>query len=70
MVLQFLLPVLFLLLFRHYELVKLSAKYVLNEDEIGRNANISIGVIMEAVADRVKSLAGTFSRYTPDCHAE
>ncbi|RPD55142.1 hypothetical protein L226DRAFT_538962 [Lentinus tigrinus ALCF2SS1-7] len=63
---SFLLPTLFLLLSRHYELLKLSAKYVLNEDEIGRNAATSIRVIMNAVEDRVKSLADYFRKMQLD----
>ncbi|RDX48511.1 hypothetical protein OH76DRAFT_1483873 [Lentinus brumalis] len=63
---SFLLPVLFLLLFRHYELLKLSAKYVLNEDEIGRNAVTAIAVIINAVSDRVASLADHFRKMQLD----
>ncbi|KAI0689475.1 hypothetical protein C8T65DRAFT_746144 [Cerioporus squamosus] len=63
---SFLLPVLFLLLFRHYELLKLSAKYVLNEDEIGRNAVTAIRVIMNAVSDRVLSLVEHFRKMQLD----
>ncbi|RDX49108.1 hypothetical protein OH76DRAFT_1483332 [Lentinus brumalis] len=63
---SFLLPVLFLLLFRHYELLKLSAKYVLNEDEIGRNAVTAIAVIINAVVNRVTSLAEHFRKMQLD----